>query len=128
MFSHRDDVSPADALGPPVRGWEQVEQTLEQVASQTREGEQRFERIPDYATADMAYVLGIERSKAKLGGSEEIAPSRNSRPISLRLPATIVFWGPVPGRESRVPAAPGPDLASSSVNVSRGTGCRGLGS
>jgi ketosteroid isomerase-like protein len=75
MFSHREDVSLANPLGPPIRGWDQIEETLEGVTSQIREGEpHRFERISEYATADLAYVLEIERTAAKLGRSEEIAP------------------------------------------------------
>ena len=75
MFSHGEDVSLANPLGPPVRGWSNVEPTLERAVSQVREGEPiRFERISEYATADLAYVLEIERTRAKLGGSEEIAP------------------------------------------------------
>ncbi|HCO02941.1 MAG TPA: DUF4440 domain-containing protein [Actinobacteria bacterium] len=75
MFSHREDVSVANPIGPPIRGWDQMEPVLERVASQIREGEpHRFERISEYATADLAYVLEIERTRAKLGRSEEMAP------------------------------------------------------
>ncbi len=36
---------------------------MERAASQLREGEPtRFERISDYATADLAYILEIERT------------------------------------------------------------------
>ena len=85
MFSHSHDVSLANPLGPPVRGWDQVETTLERVASQVREGQaQRFERISEYATEGLAYVLEIERCPGiKVGGSEE------SKPFSLR--ATTVW-------------------------------------
>jgi ketosteroid isomerase-like protein len=85
MFSHREDVSLANPLGPPVRGWDQVETTLKRVAAQVREGEpQRFERISEYATEDLAYVLEIERCPGiKVGNSEE------SKPFSLR--ATTVW-------------------------------------
>ncbi len=72
MFSHRQDVTLANPLGPPVRGWDQVAQTLDGVVSRMREGEpHRFERISEYATADLAYVLEIERTRAKIGDSEE---------------------------------------------------------
>jgi ketosteroid isomerase-like protein len=75
MFSHPEDVTLANPLGPPIRGWAQIEQTLERIASPTREGELlRFERISEYATADLGYVLEIERTKARLGASEEVAP------------------------------------------------------
>src|ERR671912_312641 len=31
LFSHRDDVTLANPLGPPARGWEQVAATIERV-------------------------------------------------------------------------------------------------
>lgn len=74
MFSQRDDVTLANPLGPPVRGWSEIENTLERVASSIRDGEpHRFERISEYATPDLACVLEIERTRAKLGGSDQMA-------------------------------------------------------
>jgi ketosteroid isomerase-like protein len=76
LFSRRDDVTLANPLGPPVRGWDQVENAMENAASQLREGEPcQFERISEYATADLAYTVWIERSRMKLGGAEELAPT-----------------------------------------------------
>jgi len=84
LFSRRDDVTLANPLGPPARGWTQVEQTMERAASQLREGEPtRFERISDYATADLAYILEIERVRMKVGGADAKAP------VSLRV--TTIF-------------------------------------
>ena len=84
LFSRRDDVTLANPLGPPARGWTQVEQTMERAASHYREGEPTsFERISDYATADLAYILEIERVRTKVGGADEMAP------VSLR--ATSIF-------------------------------------
>jgi ketosteroid isomerase-like protein len=85
MFSRQEDVSLANPLGPPVRGWSRIEPTLDGLASQVREGKpQRFERMSAYATEDLAYVLEIEQCPGiKIGGSEE------SRPFSLR--ATTVW-------------------------------------
>lgn len=54
VFSRRDDVTLANSLVPPVRGWSQVEKTIEFAASQVREGEPvRFESMSEYATADL---------------------------------------------------------------------------
>ncbi|MEA2521749.1 MAG: hypothetical protein QOI81_1395 [Actinomycetota bacterium] len=76
LFSRRDDVTLANPLGPPARGWNQVEQTLERAASQLREGEAiGFERISEYATADLGYILEIERYRGKVGDVDEIAPN-----------------------------------------------------
>ena len=84
LFSRRDDVTLANPLGPPARGWNQVETTLDRAASLLREGEAtRFERISEYATADLAYILEIERTRAKVGGADEMSP------ISLRV--TTIF-------------------------------------
>jgi len=84
LFSHREDVSLANPLGPPARGWELVAQTMERAASQIRDGEDlRFETVAKYVTPELAYVVWLERVKAKVGGREGIAPS------ALR--ATMIF-------------------------------------
>jgi ketosteroid isomerase-like protein len=84
LFSRRDDVTLAHPLGPPARGWNQVEKTLERAASQLREGEPiAFERISEYATADLAYIVEIERNRMKVGGASEMGL------VSLRV--TTIF-------------------------------------
>ena len=84
MFSRRDDVTLANPFGPPVRGWNQVAEALERAASQLRDGQPIvFERISDYATADLAYIVEIERNRMKVGGADQIAP------VSLRV--TTIF-------------------------------------
>ena len=84
LFSRRDDVTLANPLGPPARGWDQVEKTLERAASQIRDGEATdFERISEYATADLAYILEIERTREKVGGADEMSR------VSLRV--TTIF-------------------------------------
>jgi ketosteroid isomerase-like protein len=84
VFSRRDDVTLANPFGPPVRGWDQVEGTLERAASQLREGTPiRFERVSEYATVDLGYIVEIERSRMELGGADEMAA------VSLRV--TTIF-------------------------------------
>ncbi len=85
MFSRRDDVSLANPLGPAVQGSHAIERQLDGVASQLREGEpQRFERIAEYASDDLAYIHEIEHCPGiKLGGAEQ------SRRFSLR--ATTIW-------------------------------------
>jgi ketosteroid isomerase-like protein len=74
VFSHREDVTLANPLGPPVHGWEQVAAT-ERAASQVREGKKvGFEIVAKYVTADLAYIVWVERVKARLGGSQDIVP------------------------------------------------------
>jgi ketosteroid isomerase-like protein len=84
MFSHREDVTLANPLSPPARGWEQVAETSERAASQFRDGEMvGFETVAKYVTPELAYVVHIERAKAKVGGGEDITP------IALR--ATMIL-------------------------------------
>src|SRR6266581_9700049 len=75
MFSHREDVTLANPLGPPVRGWEQVAAAGERAASQFREGEKGgFEVVAKYVTPELAYIVEIERNKAKVGARQDGAP------------------------------------------------------
>jgi len=75
VFSHRDDVTLANPYGPPARGWDEVAKVTEHAASQVRDGEMTgFETVAKYATPELAYVVWIERPRAKVGGSEEITP------------------------------------------------------
>ena len=84
LFSHREDVTLANPLGPPARGWDEVGAALERASSTSRDGEMvSFEIVEKYVTPELAYVVEIERAKAKLGGREGIAP------IALRV--TMIF-------------------------------------
>jgi ketosteroid isomerase-like protein len=83
LFSHKEDVTLANPLGPaapgigPVaHGWEQVSKTQEHAASTSRGGELvSVEVVERHVTAELAYIVEIERAKAKIGGTEEITPS-----------------------------------------------------
>jgi hypothetical protein len=76
LFSHREDVSLANPLGPPARGWEQVAPTMKHAASNFRDGEMvGYETVAKYVTPELAYVVWIERAKVKVGGSEDTVPS-----------------------------------------------------
>jgi ketosteroid isomerase-like protein len=84
LLSHREDVTLANPLGPPVRGWKQVAETMERAASNFRDGEaSSFETVAKYVTPELAYVVQMERLKAKIGGREDITP------YALR--ATMIF-------------------------------------
>ena len=75
LFSHREDVSLNNPFGPPARGWEQVAQAMERGASQYREGEVTgFEIVAKYVTAELAYIVWVERTNAKMGRREDIVP------------------------------------------------------
>jgi ketosteroid isomerase-like protein len=84
VFSHREDVTLANPLGPVVRGWEQVAATGERAASQVRDGELvGFDIVAKYVTPELAYMVWVERNKAKVGGRQDVAP------IALRV--TTIF-------------------------------------
>jgi ketosteroid isomerase-like protein len=83
-YSNRQDVTLGNPLGPVVRGWEQVAAVLDHAASQIRDGEMvDAETLTRYTTPELAYVVRVERSKAKIGGQEAVTP------ISLR--ATMIM-------------------------------------
>ena len=80
MCSHRQDVTLANPLGPVVHGWEHVAAATDQAASQFRDGEYvGVEDVSKYVTPELAYIVRVERSKAKVGGQEAVTP------VSLRV-------------------------------------------
>ncbi len=84
LISRRDEVTLANPLGPPVRGWENVEKTSDHAISHFREGEPtRFERISEFVGTELAYVVELERTRVKIVGSDELVP------IALRV--TTIF-------------------------------------
>ena len=84
LYSHSDDATLANPLGPPARGWQQVAAVLDAAAALLRDGEPtRFERISECETTDLAYIIEIERTTVKVGGAEE--------PSSVALRATTIF-------------------------------------
>ena len=75
LFSQREDATIANPFGPPMRGWEQAAATMERAASYYRDGEiVGFENVAKYVTPELAYIVEIERYKAKVGGRQEITP------------------------------------------------------
>jgi ketosteroid isomerase-like protein len=75
LFSRREDVTLANPYGPPVRGWKKVAQTVEHASSLRRDGALvAVETIAKYVTPELAYVVGIERAEAKIGGREDMTP------------------------------------------------------
>jgi ketosteroid isomerase-like protein len=84
LFSYREDVTLNSPFVPPVRGWERVAEVTDRAVAQFRDGEiVSYEIIERHVTPELAYVVEIERGKAKVGGSEDITP------IALR--ATMIF-------------------------------------
>jgi len=75
LFSHREDVTLANPFGPPARGWEQVAEAQERGAAVFRDGKiYDFETVAKYVTPELACILWIDRTNAKVGGAEDVTP------------------------------------------------------
>jgi ketosteroid isomerase-like protein len=84
IFSHREDVTLANPYGPPVRGWEKVSKTIEHAASLRSDGTfVEWQVVAKYVSAELAYVVQIERARAKIGAREDISP--------LAVRSTMIF-------------------------------------
>jgi ketosteroid isomerase-like protein len=75
LFSHTEDVSHASPYGPPVRGWDEVAKAIDHSSSLRSDGELvGSEIVAKYVTPKLAYIVQIERVKAKVGAREDITP------------------------------------------------------
>ncbi|MDQ3679632.1 MAG: DUF4440 domain-containing protein [Actinomycetota bacterium] len=73
FFSRRDDVTLANPLGPPQIGPADVDQTIAAAAANLRDGSiAGFEEVSRYSTPDLGYVVQIERTEARLPGSDDM--------------------------------------------------------
>jgi len=73
LFSHREDVTLANPYGPPVRGWEKVAKSIEHAASLRSDGTfLGWQIVAKYVSAELAYVVQVERAEAKIGAREDI--------------------------------------------------------
>lgn len=74
LYSHRGDASLGNPFGPVVVGWEQVEETMEQAASNYSDGRAAgFDTLASYVTPELACLVEVERFEAKVGGEDRIA-------------------------------------------------------
>jgi len=84
LWSRADDVTLANPLGPPAKGYERVCEAMDAAAAQVRDGDgPAIETISIVEAPDLAYELHIERVRMKLGDSDRMAP------VALRV--TTVF-------------------------------------
>jgi ketosteroid isomerase-like protein len=84
LYSRRDDVTLANPIGPPVRGPGEVGKLAVDAAAQVSDGSVRsIEEVSRYSTADLGYVVQIERSQVRLAGNSKFSP------IALRV--TMIF-------------------------------------
>jgi ketosteroid isomerase-like protein len=111
VFSHTDDVSLANPFDPAAQGWADAAETMERACALWAEGEVvGFDRVAQLVTPGLAYVMEIERYRAKIGGSDEISTvdlrvtsilrpengtwkvvHRHADPITTRRPASSVI-------------------------------------
>jgi ketosteroid isomerase-like protein len=84
LYSRRDDVTLANPFGPPALGWREVSATLDRAAENYQDGEVvGFENVSSVITPELAYIVEVERYRARVGGAAEIVP------VALRV--TTVF-------------------------------------
>jgi ketosteroid isomerase-like protein len=84
FFSRRDDVTLANPILPPQLGPAAVGKAIAEAATHLRDGSVLgFEEVSRYVTADLGYVVQIERTQARLAGSEDVIP--------LALRVTMIF-------------------------------------
>lgn len=75
LYSQRDDVTLGNPFGPFARGWKQVAETMEQAASNYRDGDATgFESIAKCVTSDLAYLVEVERLRSKVGSRGDVTP------------------------------------------------------
>lgn len=84
LWSTREDVTLANPLGPPAKGFQAVCQVMDAAAALVSEGESyTFDLTSVVETADLAYEVGIETSRVRLG--------RSSEKTTLSLRVTTIF-------------------------------------
>ena len=74
LYSHREDATLGNPFGPFARGRQQVAETGAGAASHYREGQiVGFEPVARHVTDDLACIVEVERFRAKVGGSHDLA-------------------------------------------------------
>jgi ketosteroid isomerase-like protein len=75
LFSEREDATLANPFGPPARGRSEIEQAGRRAASNYRDGKAvGFENFAKHLSAEVGYILEIERFEAKVGDSDQLTP------------------------------------------------------
>jgi ketosteroid isomerase-like protein len=83
-FSRRGDVTLANPLGPPRVGPAEVDRAIADGASHLKDGSVRnIEEVSRYSTADLGYVVQVERTQARVDGSESV--------LQIALRVTMIF-------------------------------------
>jgi ketosteroid isomerase-like protein len=72
LFSRAADVTLGNPFGPFVKGWDQVVDAMQRAALNYRDGEAvGFDTIATVVTAELAFVVEVERLRSKVGGQSE---------------------------------------------------------
>jgi ketosteroid isomerase-like protein len=73
LYSQKDDIVIANPFGPPAKGWAMAAAAMDRAAANYRDGEAvGFDRVSEYGTETLAYIIEIERYRAKVGGAEAL--------------------------------------------------------
>jgi ketosteroid isomerase-like protein len=76
MYSQSEDITLANPFGGVARGRAEVEERLDRAAANFRDGEiVGFETITKSVTSELAYLVEVERPKAKVAGGDELTPN-----------------------------------------------------
>jgi ketosteroid isomerase-like protein len=70
LFSRREDVVLCNPFHPFARGPREVAEAVQRAASHYADGVCEFETVTAFATAEIGYIVGIERFRATLDGIE----------------------------------------------------------
>jgi ketosteroid isomerase-like protein len=70
MFSQRDDMVLCNPFRPFASGPREVAETVQQAAAHTAHGECEFERVATFVTAELDYIVELERFTARVDGNE----------------------------------------------------------
>lgn len=74
LYSHREDATLANPFGPVAKGWTQITETMDRAAANYREGgASGFETAARCVTPELAYLVEVERFRAKVGSGDEFA-------------------------------------------------------
>jgi ketosteroid isomerase-like protein len=71
LYSHRDDATLGNPFGPIAIGWQRVEEAMDRAAANYSDGRATgFETLASCVTAELAYLVEVERFEATVGGQD----------------------------------------------------------
>lgn len=84
VMSGRDDVTLCNPVGPPCRGRQDVDRAAAEPSSHFTDGTVKgFDEVSRFVTADLGYVVRIERGQTHIDGSPD--------PVPYSLRVTMIF-------------------------------------